>query len=117
MSNFESFIASRGRYVKAAARKQLTATLPMSPDFSKLIGLNGQASISRHGLIESLVSQGAKVVTCKEREIRGSTMYITIGRALTIPMKPGSVWSMSEAGKYAEAYALHLGAPVEPDEE
>ena len=116
MSNIDSFISTRDRYTKAPARRALTEWLNMSPDFAALVDMKGVPAAPRHVVIERLVSLGSKIVRCSEREIRGSTMHITIGRAMTIPTKDGAAWSMTEAGKYAEAYAVHLGAPVEPDD-
>lgn len=115
MSNLDSFISTRDRYTKAPARRALTERLTMSPDFAALVDMKGASEAPRHVVIERLVSLGSRIVRHVEREIRGSTMHITIGRAMTIPNKDGAAWSMTEAGKYAEAYAVHLGAPVEPD--
>jgi hypothetical protein len=116
MSNIDSFISTRDRYTKAPARRALTERLDMSQDFAALIDMKGATEAPRHVVIERLVSLGSRIVRHSEREIRGRTLHITIGRAMTIPTREGAAWSMSEAGKYAEAYAIHLGAPVEPDE-
>ena len=116
-SRLENFIATRNRYMKASARRQLTATLPMSADFAKLLGRAGPTELPKHVVIEHLVDQGTRIVPHIERTMRGSTMRITIGRALTIPTKPGRVWSMAESGKYGEAYAAFLGAEEEAEAE
>lgn len=116
MSNIDSFISTRDRYTKAPARRALTEVLTMSPDFAALVDMKGVPAAPRHVVIERLVSLGARIVRHVERELRGSTMHITIGRAMTIPQDDRLAWPMTEAGKYAEAYAVHLGAPVEPDE-
>jgi hypothetical protein len=71
----------------------------------------------RHVIIERLVADGAKIVPHSERELRGSTMHIEIGRALTIPSEPGAVLAMADAGKYGLAYATHLGAESQADDE
>ena len=106
-----AFLAASDRYVKAPARRCLTQIVPMSPDFAKLVNLTGMAEAPRHVIIERLVADGARIVPHREREIRGNTMHVTIGSALTFPVKPGAVWAMDEVGKYGLAYALHLGAP------
>lgn len=106
-----AFLAASDRYVKAPARRALSQIVPMSPDFAKLVNLAGMVEAPRHVIIERLVADGARSVPHSSQEIRGSTLHVTIGSALTFPAKPNAVWPMDEVGKYGLAYAIYLGAP------
>jgi len=113
----DAFIAASDRYIKAPLRRCLTEAMPMSPDFAKLVNMPGLTEAPRHAILERLVADGAQIVPHSQREMRGSTLHIQIGQALTFPAKPGVVLSMADAGKYGLAYAKHLGAPeIEPEE-
>lgn len=105
------FITATDRYKKAAARRCLTEVMPMSPDFAKLVNLPGMAEAPRHVIIERMVADGSRIVPHSERTVRGSTLHIQIGVALTLPAKPGAVLAMADTGKYGITYATHLGAP------
>ena len=111
------FIAATDRYKKAAARRCLTEAMPMSPDFAKLVNMPGLTSAPRHTIIERMVADGSRIVPHSEREIRGSTLHIEIGRALTFPAKPSAVLAMADTGKYGVLYAAHLGAPEDTESE